>query len=129
MPTPEIATDNLVKLAKKIAWSPHSGLTHSTRTALRQAVDAYEREKQRPTSFDHIMADDDPYEKEPSVSRCAYSKCMAPMMSHKHGRRKYHSEECRKKAFQERKKAGLVKSRPKKGLLNPLSGNRTSPPF
>ena len=109
----EEALIKIAKLARKIAWSPHSGLNASTRQALRQALDDYERELKRPTAFDHILADD-LFEKTPDVRRCAYAPCGAPMMNHSHGRRKYHTEECRKKAFYERKKAGLVKSRPKK---------------
>jgi hypothetical protein len=69
-------------------------------------VQNYEHAKNRPTAFDHIMADDeDLYEKDANVQRCAYSKCGMPMMNFRHGRRKYHTEDCRKKAFNERKKA------------------------
>jgi hypothetical protein len=103
--TPEIAAEKLAQLAKKIAWSPHSGLHSGTRTALRQAVAAFERAKKRPTAFDHILSDDDDiYEKDADVLRCAYSKCRLPMMDFRHGRRKYHTDECRKKAFHERSK-------------------------
>lgn len=106
--TPELAAEKLIKLARKIAWSPHSGLQGSTRVALQQAVRDYEAAKKRPTAFDHVMADDDIYDHEPNVPRCAYAPCSAPMMSFRHSRRKYHTEECRKKAFIDRKK-GLKK--------------------
>ena len=106
--SPEIAVEKLVQLAKKLAWSPYSGLEGSRRVALQQAVRAVETAKARPTAFDHILAeDDDVFEKASTVPRCAYQKCQAPMMNYRHGRRKYHTDECRKKAFHERKKAKL----------------------
>lgn len=103
--TPMGAAEALAKLAKKIAWSPHSGLTGLHRILLRQAVAEYEKAQRRPTAFDLVLSDDDPFEKESAVSRCAYSKCQVPMMTFRHSRRKYHSDECRKRAHLERKKA------------------------
>ena len=103
--SPEAAIEKLVQLARKLAWSPYSGLEGSRRVSLRQAVEAYDKAKRRPTAFDHILADDEEiFEQDANVIRCAYSKCGAPMMNYRHGRRKYHTDECRKKAFVERKK-------------------------
>ena len=104
--SPDLALEKLVKLARKLAWSPYSGLQGSTRIALQQALKVYEAAKARPTAFDHILSDDeDVYDKDTGVARCAYQKCGLPMMNYRHGRRRYHSDECRKKAFYERKKA------------------------
>lgn len=111
--TPELTAEALAKLARKLAWSPHSGLNSLSRILLRQAVEAYEKARKRPTAFDLVLSDDDdPFEKDMQTPRCAYSQCQAPMMTFRHSRRKYHSEECRKRAYEERKRATPTRKEP-----------------
>lgn len=53
--TLEQATDALAKLAKRIAWNSRSKLARSTSFALRRAVQDFERLRDQPTIFDHIL--------------------------------------------------------------------------
>lgn len=98
--------EKIIRLAKRLVWSPYTTMPYRLRVELRAAITDYERSKTTPKAALLLLADDDEerFSSTADVPRCAYAKCGQPMMTFRHGRRKYHSEACRKAAFVERRK-------------------------
>lgn len=92
--TPDIALERLVRLVRKVAWSPHSGLSMTMRSALRQAVSSYEVASSRPTAYDHLL-NDDAFEGEATPTGGVLCKhCKHPFKPRKKGQ-KFCNSSCR----------------------------------
>jgi hypothetical protein len=102
--TSEQAAIALAELVRKITFSPHSGLKHTTRHSLKQALAAFEKARQRKTGFQRLVEDDGDElpgatSATPTLPACLFCK---RQYRKKRKDQRYCSTDCRKAAFVER---------------------------
>jgi hypothetical protein len=108
--TPEIAVERLVKIVRRVAWSPHSGLSMTARSALRQAITGYETASSRPTVYDHLLSED-PFEGSPSPTGGVICKhCKNPFKPRKKGQ-KFCNSSCRVQNWKLRQSIAKAKTK------------------
>lgn len=104
--TADEAAKALAALVRKIVWSPHSGLRHTTRSVLRRTLENYENACKRKTGFERLIADDGedlPGSGDPTKSKPKCKFCEREYHP-RHKNQKWCSTECRKAAFYDRQR-------------------------
>lgn len=104
--TSDEAAKMLAEVVRKLVWSPHSGLRHTTRGMLRRAYETYEAACKRKTGFERLLADDGDHLPGSEDATAARPKCRycGDQFKPRHKNQKWCSSTCRKAAFYERQK-------------------------
>jgi hypothetical protein len=104
--TVDEAAKALAALVRKVVWSPHSGLRHTTRAVLRKSVEEYERACKRKTGFERLLSDDGEHLPGSEDATTYRPKCKFcdRQFKPRHKKQKWCSTECRKAAFYDRQR-------------------------